>query len=516
MFSVAHAGNAANFIRFRFPAHSLWSGTSSPDFKFGFVVSSEFYETGVRPETSQEMNRFRDKNCNHFNITGNVTLLSTVDAVQSPVSRYYSYRGSSCYLRSAQYKVNNVNYHWIGAFDVDGYTLETPWHRSYSVASKEVKQIWTLTPQGKGLYRFSQHHMTRKVNTEGPLIDDQFNCYLVQYDLIKGTLRYGIKSFANGVTPNWDLVLLTTTQALGTTYRYTLKGVLGQTDYVNARNVRDTFLGRTLAADQTHILLTVGDLAQTAASNTKYVDINMPMYFSDFLKFKSTLEPFLKLLRGKIDAKGLANAYLSFRYGVKLTVKDTEELTEAYRKFKESELEKESPDYEELPFLTTRARTSEAILRTSTLGYSTLVGTRYYNLKMYYDRRDDALSKFINEAMAWDVYPSLQNIWDYIPFSFVLDWFIGVENQLERMDHKGYIQTLRIYSTLVSTRDVFEVEAWTVVQQPPGVVVCGNLNIAIYSRKVWPYPPQPISRFDVPQSFNSWIEGTALFIQRAL
>lgn len=249
-----------------------------------------------------------------------------------------------------------------------------------------------------------------------------------------------------------------------------------------------------------------GDLAQEAADNTRRLDINTPAYIADFLKVKDLVATFASLATGDITAKKLASAYLSVHYGVKLTLQDTKEISDA--------LQRTLIMVDELPFQVAHSRASETFQIEDGVGAYPVFGERQLNFKLYYNPLDNDLVDVIRTAMSWDVFPTLANVWDYIPFSFVVDWFANVQDTLERIDHNTYISTLRVLSCIQTTRMKVTIPSNIVLGATPGGMVVGDFTFIHYDRSISPTAPDPISRFDLPRSFDHWIEGAALFLQR--
>jgi hypothetical protein len=50
----------------------------------------------------------------------------------------------------------------------------------------------------------------------------------------------------------------------------------------------------------------------------------------------------------------------------------------------------------------------------------------------------------VKKLMEWDVWPSLENTWDMIPLSFVVDWFSNLSTILTNVDRLVYEQYLRV------------------------------------------------------------------------
>lgn len=250
---------------------------------------------------------------------------------------------------------------------------------------------------------------------------------------------------------------------------------------------------------------TWGDLAQQAADSTKYVDCNTPAYLADFFKAASLIEPLKGFVNGASVLKTAASGYLAYHYGVKLTIKDSREISKAILQAQRM--------VDALPFQVSRSRASAAI-EMQGYGVTAIHGIRTYNFKLYYNPADNAFKKILHDSLAWDYYPTPSNIWDFIPFSFVVDWFVGVQDQLERMEHSLYISTLDVLGCIQTTKDTYTVPAGLLLGDLLGCVALGDIEMTLYNRELTDVPPQPISRFDVSKTYTHWVEGAALLLQK--
>jgi hypothetical protein len=121
--------------------------------------------------------------------------------------------------------------------------------------------------------------------------------------------------------------------------------------------------------------------------------------------------------------KDFASFWLANRYGDKLSISGVADLIKA--------IDKE--------FLTVRTKTERFVRGNSrvtipfsdgmfnavfTFGTNIAVTPRDYN----------GLMKLIRTAYEWDFYPSLANVWDAIPLSFVVDWFGNVGDIFASVD----------------------------------------------------------------------------------
>lgn len=57
--------------------------------------------------------------------------------------------------------------------------------------------------------------------------------------------------------------------------------------------------------------------------------------------------------------------------------------------------------------------------------------------------------------MKWDLWPTLGNSWDLIPFSFVVDWFVDVESILERIDRQNLMLMHTVLSVIQTEKRIY-------------------------------------------------------------
>lgn len=82
---------------------------------------------------------------------------------------------------------------------------------------------------------------------------------------------------------------------------------------------------------------------------------------------------------------------------------------------------------------------------------------RTVNANVYYGECDDRLSRALLEIDNWDVLPTFSNVWDLIPYSFVVDWFVNVGTILEDMDTMWKALELPVLCYFSTTTDSVDV-----------------------------------------------------------
>jgi len=249
-----------------------------------------------------------------------------------------------------------------------------------------------------------------------------------------------------------------------------------------------------------------GDLTDVAVQNARSLDINTFEYARDLYNLRESCEAILKLLRGKPDIKKLADAWLTFKYGFRLTILDSKSLGEALGR----------------SITQQKSKKNYSVCRA--MDTSVFVGTRgpirdrpvseQYNLKIYYSPDSDKFLSLCRVLMNWDTFPSLQNVWDLIPLSFVIDWFTDFSRTLERIDTNTYINTVDVISTIQTRKSSIQAVPVENLFFPGGAVWSGCLDLDIYSRNLSDHLTLPLLRLGSPEKFHNIAELTSIIIQR--
>lgn len=243
-----------------------------------------------------------------------------------------------------------------------------------------------------------------------------------------------------------------------------------------------------------------GDLSQECANQAKLLDINLSQYLYELTKIKSQVISTLQLLKGKASAKSLASLYLSAKYGYANTFRDTKAIVDA--------LTKEMRSYKGT--YTCRAQLNFA--DRSPCSTSSTWRTSFYQ-KIYYDQSwDDPLLDALQAAISSSIIPSLSDVWDYLPFSFVVNWFVNIESALAAVDAKTFIATLPIRAVIETRKDTTEIDL-SLLSELHRYEICGYATYSRYRRELKRSARLPYARFGESNPSNHWVEGTALLLQ---
>jgi hypothetical protein len=169
---------------------------------------------------------------------------------------------------------------------------------------------------------------------------------------------------------------------------------------------------------------------------------NLIAYVSDMGKAGDTVRSVLNLAKDVKNPKAWAAAWLSGRYGDRLAIADTKELLEAIS----SKISDGTPGTRVRRQVRKEghiAQISYSRLRTSTVFAA--------------DESFNGVMTTINNLMKWDAWPTLENTWDLIPLSFVVDWFLPVQDILGQIDAAVQAPYIKVESAYVSDKLVAEV-----------------------------------------------------------
>lgn len=259
----------------------------------------------------------------------------------------------------------------------------------------------------------------------------------------------------------------------------------------------------------THPFNMQGDLCQAAVDGTRAININTFMYLKEAMEMgsmiKSTIDSAMNLKRDPV--KELANLYLSWHYGYRLTYKDTKEIVEKVN----SELRKIRRDW-----AASRARGHETITYPSNSPFAGSTAEWTFAAKVWYRQYNDIIAPIVNTLYRWDLVPELGNIYDLVPYSFVIDWFVPLGDVLDKIDSAYYAMTLRVGEVWYSDK----IDMLTDLNAPflrayfRGYESIGPVRIKYYMRWRDSELSYPKLELSFSGQFHSWIPAGALILQR--
>lgn len=260
--------------------------------------------------------------------------------------------------------------------------------------------------------------------------------------------------------------------------------------------------------------LEFGDLAADAAKSIRRLDINMIAYVRDFFhmdQLAHSLVGFGGEKTMKEGLKSISSFFLGNHYGTTLTISDTEKIAKAidaidpwheYQRLG-AEGQRDIPNIGSFTNIRVKRRLNATIRNFDSDQLVCAKGVK------------DATHRLINQYKRafyeLDAMPTMDNIWDLIPYSFVADWFLPFQKALEQTEVKHYIATYDVIKCFMSQSiDCGQ----TFHTYGPNFEWAGRLSYHWYTRSCSREIPVPTLRLENPDG-NSihWIEGAALLIQ---
>lgn len=245
-----------------------------------------------------------------------------------------------------------------------------------------------------------------------------------------------------------------------------------------------------------------GELAVEASERVNATHINVLQFLAD-LRRPQELIPKLASLRAlkrvdRTSLKGASDLYLTVNYGILPTISDLRSIVDAFTRI--------GPNLDRFGSSCYYAGKSQ---QSDVRGISF---ERRQHLKLALSNEDHGLLSAFNALEKIGVFPSFNNLWDLIPLSFVVDWFLDIGNFLARVD--THLRLLRYdvrYTTMSS-----KLTGVKSVTSTPGSPYSGTFSLVEYSR--WTSGRCPLPSLSYLTShvsdFNHWIESASLLIQR--
>lgn len=231
----------------------------------------------------------------------------------------------------------------------------------------------------------------------------------------------------------------------------------------------------------------ISDATVSAVESANSFEGNMAPYLKELIELSDTVTDLYDLLHGKVSMETVSKLWLSLRYGLRLTAQDSLELAEAL-----------TDNFLSQPALYTRLRGRD------------VQEDSYVSVILYADPdHANTFAKVCNFLYEWDLFPSFQNIWDIIPYSFVADWFVSVEDFLVEVDANLHASVLNIFQALLTYK-----MTWVPGSGNLGGVK-GSVYFSYYTRELRKEPPDIIPHFtgSLP-SWKNWLDGVSLIISR--
>jgi len=286
--------------------------------------------------------------------------------------------------------------------------------------------------------------------------------------------------------------------SLATTELFTVSGKLIKVDEASIKRAINVLKdhGTYDPMIPTDLKYTWGGLAQSAADQLDYCSVNVIAFLRELRDWRTLIPKLGKIL----SPKTWSDWYLSYRYGLTLTVKDTKAIVQSLQdSFSES-----IHSMNLKPKIIYAAQSKASIV-----GIRAVEST--YRYKVICDRYPSTVMNIVRELKQWGLYPTLLNAWDMIPYSFVVDWFVSFDDLFKELDARIFWQYINVLSVCRSQKHTTVLSGKDLL---PNYFVTGDVNLTIYWREIRRHMDLPPITLDTPSGFRNYAELTALIVQR--
>lgn len=169
--------------------------------------------------------------------------------------------------------------------------------------------------------------------------------------------------------------------------------------------------------------------------------------------------------------KALSSAYLWYSYALAPTVSDLGDISKKAESIKRMIADN--------PFSNERRRGRNA------LPYADDVGDIQFNVTYHTRLKDNLYSQLYSALQRVGLHPSVSQGWDFIPFSFVVDWFVGIGPVLSKLDdYNNFVMTRDILHRIESFKTT-KTEDYRVSSNPSIYEFIGPYEMSYYQRLVY-------------------------------
>lgn len=225
--------------------------------------------------------------------------------------------------------------------------------------------------------------------------------------------------------------------------------------------------------------------AQKAVDEFQRLRINGIAFVKDLVALKGFLVPLLKLIKSKgLSPKAWADVLLWWKYGVKLTARDARMLASTlpqtlkvissfrewlkYQSALQSHYGTHFLPIESLRFSGTHRSNSRVVARHE------LPDSEHWS----------QVGALLNEL---DLRLTMENLWDLVPFSFVVDWFVNIGELATQLDYSVLSDQLKLREWVYSSHNIVTPHPRTYLDLGFG----NGLRIDTYTRSVTGMLPEP-------------------------
>lgn len=260
------------------------------------------------------------------------------------------------------------------------------------------------------------------------------------------------------------------------------------------------------------------DMAQDACAAFRPVEANALSTLMELRELRGGIEGYFDGLKeiaknarhpGKL-LQSLGNFRLSWKWGIPLTVKDAREIANAFT--------------DDLVYGRIRDRWQSSRVRRDNPYHVKAIGCLLgsevdvqLGLKAIVSKYDNRTTSMLSAAFDYN-FLSLSNLWDMIPYSFVVDWVTNVDDRIALVDDTLYKQAfLDVRGCVCSTKYSFRINTRQLERLIGQPVQFADLECTLFTRDVLsnlPWPTLNDRSLSSNVGFIQYLDGATLILQR--
>jgi hypothetical protein len=195
--------------------------------------------------------------------------------------------------------------------------------------------------------------------------------------------------------------------------------------------------------------------------------------------------------------KGAADNFLTVNYGILPTVGDLQNIYRAFHRV--------------APFIDSNGFDTYNAMATTSSVSDDITVTVEKRIKIAIDNEDCDFSELARKIDSMGFSLTLSNLWDLVPYSFAIDWFVNVGDFLDRVDTRLRILRLNIQYATMSHKETRSCYLLPSLNAP----IYGQFSQVLYTRWTSDQCPVPtLLSNNTITATDHWLEAGALLLQR--
>jgi len=243
---------------------------------------------------------------------------------------------------------------------------------------------------------------------------------------------------------------------------------------------------------------------QFALDSYKYFNGETLEMMKDLYHIKQLLPP-LKSFAKLASPKSWAQLFLWFKYGVLPSISDAKAVAEAFLKVTNCpmsmflsnftrEMTRYGTNYDTSDSLNGHIVTKKCNARVTARPIATV---------------ENFCDKLFMVLKSLNIGITARNVWELIPYSFVVDWFVNTKQAVSFIDYQSQTCQYKLSNLVLSHKRTVEMPATDYLGGAKGFI-----TVTTYQRSILSSFPPSTFQFDGSDPTSHWAEGTALVVSR--